>query len=140
MKLMAVAASAPASTAAQDRTDCEAATSLVCRTSTFSPTIAVSAMALPHCGWIFVQESTRLRRTSNEPMQSKFRRPFRPERRTAASARHGLFHRRHQLFQREWLRQESELSVLGQMLFEYVLGIAGNENDLQFRIAFSHFL
>jgi hypothetical protein len=59
----------------------------------------------------------------------------------ASRRRHGLLHRRDQLAEREGFWQEGELLVFRQALLEGVLGIAGDEDDLEVgiapRIAFS---
>src|SRR5581483_1905240 len=52
--------------------------------------------------------------------------------------RHRLLHRGDQLAQREWLWQERELLVLGQALFERILRISRDEDDLHLRIALAH--
>src|ERR1700732_2054065 len=53
----------------------------------------------------------------------------------ASRRRHGLLHRRHQLAQRERLRQEGELLVFRQALLEGVFRIARHEDDLEVGIA-----
>jgi hypothetical protein len=46
-----------------------------------------------------------------------------------------FFHGGDELLEREGLRQEGVLAVLGQVLLEGIFGIAGDEDDLQVRIA-----
>ena len=49
--------------------------------------------------------------------------------------RQRFFYGGDELFEREWFWQKSELPVLGQILLEGVFRIAGDEDDLQVRIA-----
>src|SRR5690348_123434 len=59
---------------------------------------------------------------------------------SAALPGHRLLHRADKLLQRERLRQERELLALGQALFERLLGIARDEDDLQSRVALAKLL
>src|SRR5207248_8747457 len=52
--------------------------------------------------------------------------------------RHGFLYRRDQLAKRERLWQEGKLLVLRQALLEGIFGIAGDEDDLEVRIAAAH--
>src|SRR6195952_2094371 len=55
-----------------------------------------------------------------------------------SARRHRFLHRRHQLAEREGLRQERELLVLRQALLEGILRITRNEDDPEVGIAAAH--
>ena len=57
------------------------------------------------------------------------------ERERESSGGQGFFYGGDELLEREGLRQEGVLAVLGQVLLERIFRIAGDEDDLQVRIA-----